>query len=134
MDTSVLPTLNACLNALSACLLTFGYIRIRRQRISDHRAAMIGALVCSALFLCSYLVYHIEVGSVPYPHHDWTRPIYFAVLIPHIILAVVNLPFILAVAYFAFRGRFERHRKLARWVWPSWRVMLMGVMPNSAPS
>ena len=54
---------------------------------------MLAALVCSALFLCSYLVYHVQVGSVPYPHYDWTRPLYFAVLIPHIILAAINGPF-----------------------------------------
>ena len=81
---------------------------------------MIGALAASILFLISYLIYHSQVGSVPYPYHDWTRPVYFAILIPHVILAAVNVPFVLIIVRRAWRGDFERHRALARWVWPSW--------------
>ena len=120
MNASNLPTLNASLNALSACLLIMGYREIRRGNRERHRKWMIAALAASILFLISYLIYHIQVGSVPYPHHDWTRPLYYAILIPHVTLAVVNVPFILLVVRRAWRGDFERHRVLARWVWPSW--------------
>ncbi|MBK35667.1 MAG: hypothetical protein CME26_09095 [Gemmatimonadetes bacterium] len=120
MNASNLPTLNAALNALSAFLLIMGYREILRGERDRHRKWMIGALATSILFLISYLIYHWQVGSVPYPHHDWTRPVYFAILIPHIILAAVNVPLVLIVVRRAWRGDFERHRALAKWVWPSW--------------
>ena len=120
MNASNLPTLNAALNAVSAFLLIMGYREILRGELDRHRKWMIGALATSILFLISYLIYHWKVGSVPYPHHDWTRPVYFAILIPHIILAAVNVPLVLIVVRRAWRGDFERHRALAKWVWPSW--------------
>jgi len=81
---------------------------------------MISAVIVSALFLVSYLVYHDAVGSVPYPHYDWTRPIYFVVLIPHVILAGLNAPFMLLTLGLALRGKYSPHRRLARYVWPVW--------------
>lgn len=124
-----LPTLNAIFNAVSACFLLLGYVQIRRGNVRLHRRMMLFALVCSGLFLTSYLVYHIQVGSVPYPHHDWTRGIYFAILIPHVVLAGLNAPFVLAVVWLALRGRFNAHRRLARWVWPVWMfVCVSGVL------
>jgi uncharacterized membrane protein YozB (DUF420 family) len=90
---------------------------------------MVSALVSSAVFLICYLFYHSQVGSVPYPHHDWTRPVYFTVLIPHIILAAVMSPFILMAVWFAFREQFEKHRKIVRWLWPVWMyVSVSGVV------
>jgi uncharacterized membrane protein YozB (DUF420 family) len=90
---------------------------------------MLSALVSSALFLASYLIYHAQVGSVPYPHHDWSRPIYFAILIPHVILAAVMTPFIIAAVVFALRGQFERHKRIVRWLWPVWIfVSISGVV------
>lgn len=120
MNVYDLPTLNACLNTLSAVLLIRGYLLIRRGERAAHRITMLAALISSGFFLCSYLVYHFYVGSVPYPHHDWTRPLYFAVLIPHVILAALVAPFIIIIVWRALRGDFERHRRLARWVWPVW--------------
>ena len=115
-----LPTLNACLNTLCTLLLVRGFLQIRRGARQAHQKSMLAALVCSALFLCSYLVYHVQVGSVPYPHHDWTRPLYFAVLIPHIILAAIMAPFVALVVWRAYNQDFARHRRLARWIWPVW--------------
>ena len=90
---------------------------------------MVGALVASCLFLASYLVYHYYVGSVGYPHHDWTRLLYFAILIPHIVLAATMLPFIAVVVWRAWRGDFAKHSRLARWVWPVWIfVSITGVV------
>ena len=117
---SNLPTLNAILNLVAAVLLLLGYIAIKKQQQDVHKRWMLGAMVSSALFLISYLIYHYNVGSVPYQHYDWTRIVYFVILIPHIILAAVMVPFILAAVYFAFRGRFDKHRKLTVWVWPVW--------------
>ena len=120
MSVTDLPTLNACLNTLCTLLLVRGFLQIRRGARQAHQTSMLAALVCSALFLCSYLVYHVQVGSVPYPHHDWTRPLYFAVLIPHVILAALMAPFVALVVWRAYNQDFARHRRLARWVWPVW--------------
>lgn len=128
MSAGDLPTLNAAFNMISAVLLTFGYINIRRGKQETHKKFMISALISSALFLTSYLIYHYLVGSVPYPYQDWTRTVYLIVLVPHIILAALMVPFILVMVWWAFRERFERHRRIARWVWPVWMyVSVSGV-------
>ncbi|MDP6039875.1 MAG: DUF420 domain-containing protein, partial [Candidatus Latescibacteria bacterium] len=120
MSVTDLPAINALLNGFCTLFLLLGFIQIKRGKINTHRLCMITALSASILFLISYLIYHAQVGSVPYLHHDWTRPIYFAILIPHIILAAVNVPFIILLVWCAIQGEFNRHRHLARWVWPSW--------------
>jgi uncharacterized membrane protein YozB (DUF420 family) len=128
VSTSDLPHLNALLNAVSAILLISGYISIKKNYPERHKRFMVAALVASLLFLISYLIYHNAVGSVPYPYHDWTRPLYFAILIPHIILAALMVPFIIAAVYYAFREKFDRHRRLVKWVWPVWMfVSLSGI-------
>ncbi|MCY3762691.1 MAG: DUF420 domain-containing protein [Gemmatimonadetes bacterium] len=129
MTAADLPDLNAGLNTLSALFLGLGYFLIRRGRRRMHMRAMLAALFTSALFLCSYLFYHWTVGSVPYPHHDWTRWLYFAVLIPHAVLATVMVPFILLSLWHAYRRQFRRHARITRWVWPVWMyVSLSGVV------
>lgn len=123
-----LPTLNATLNLISAVFLTLGYIYVKRGKPEVHRKMMIGALVSSALFLIFYLIYHEAVGSVPYPKQDWTRPVYFAILIPHVVLAALMVPFILLAVWHAFRGAFAKHTRITRWLWPVWMfVSVSGV-------
>ena len=129
MSITDLPATNAILNGFCTIFLLLGFIYIKRGDIKTHQKCMVTALTLSALFLISYLIYHSQVGSVPYPHRDWTRPIYFAILIPHIILAAVNVPFIIALVWRAYKGEFNRHRRLARWIWPSWIfVSITGVI------
>jgi uncharacterized membrane protein YozB (DUF420 family) len=124
-----LSTVNALLNGLSAVLLLVGYVNIKKGNRDIHKRFMVAALITSALFLVSYVIYHYEVGSVPYPYHDWTRPVYFIILIPHVILAALNVPFIIALVTYAFKGNFKKHKKLARWVWPVWMfVSVTGVI------
>jgi len=120
MSISNLPTINAILNGISTVFLILGFIQIRKGNQTRHKNMMISALVSSALFLISYVIYHYSAGSVPYPYHDWTRPVYFIFLIPHIILAAVMAPFILAAVYFAVKGNFTSHKKITRWLWPVW--------------
>jgi uncharacterized membrane protein YozB (DUF420 family) len=121
MSYSDLPTLNAILNLISSVLLIAGYFQIKKKNNRLlHKKIMIGALITSVLFLTSYVIYHFKVGSVPYPHYDWTRTIYFTILIPHVILAAVMAPFIIVAVWFALRGQFDRHKRLVRWVWPVW--------------
>lgn len=129
MTVSEFPTINAIFNTISTILLIMGYRFIKRDERDKHKRTMIGALISSAIFLFFYLIYHAKVGSVPYPYHDWTRPVYFTVLIPHIILAAVMVPFIMAAVYFALRQKFELHVRLVKWVWPVWiYVSISGVV------
>jgi uncharacterized membrane protein YozB (DUF420 family) len=124
-----LPTLNALLNATSALLLVTGYILIRRKRVAAHKACMVSAFVVSALFLTSYVYYHAHHGSTPFPGHGWVRAVYFAILIPHVILAAAILPLALVTLSRAWKKDFERHRRLARWTLPLWLfVSITGVV------
>ena len=129
MEVENLSAVNAILNGLCSIMLIMGFIKIKSGDKVSHKKFMIFALFISVLFLISYLTYHYYVGSVPYPYHDWTRPLYFGILIPHVILAGLNVPFIITLVYFAFKGKFINHKKLAHWVWPSWMyVSVTGVI------
>ncbi len=130
IDYTIFPPINASLNALSAVLLIIGLVLIKSGRREAHQPVMVSALITSAAFLACYLIYHYGVGQVEFPKsHPVARKIYLAILIPHIILAVVNLPFIILLVVAAFRGRFERHKRVARWTYPSWLfVSVTGVI------
>ena len=128
MSITDLPTLNATLNGITACLLMYGFVLIKNKQIEKHKRVMLTALVTSALFFASYLIYHFNVGSVPYPLHDWTRRLYFGILIPHTILATVMTPFIIISVWQALKSNFEKHKKIVRWLWPVWMfVSVSGV-------
>ena len=129
MDYTILPTVNASLNALSTVLLASGWIFIRRREIARHRACMLAAFATSALFLTSYLVYHAEVGSVPYQGQGLRRTIYYVILLTHIVLAAAILPLALITLSRALAARFDRHRAIARWTLPIWLyVSVTGVV------
>jgi uncharacterized membrane protein YozB (DUF420 family) len=129
IDYAQLPALNASLNALSAVFLTVGYFFIRRRDMQRHRVCMIAALVTSALFLTSYLVYHAEVGSVPFRGQGAIRMVYFTILITHVVLAAIILPMALITVSRALASRFDRHRRIARVTWPLWMyVSVTGVV------
>lgn len=130
LDYSVFPPVNAALNSLSALLLVAGLAFIKSGNRKAHQTAMISALVSSTLFLACYLVYHYGTGHTEFPkEYPVAKKIYLAILIPHIILAVVNLPFIVLLVVAAARGRFERHKRLARYTFPSWLfVSVTGVV------
>ena len=124
-----LPALNAILNATSAGLLAIGYVLIRRGRRAAHQKVMQSALVCSAVFLVSYLTYHAQVGSVRFQGRGPIRTVYFAILISHTILAIVIVPLVLVTFVRARRGLFDRHRKIARLTLPLWAyVSVTGVI------
>jgi putative membrane protein len=124
-----LAPLNAILNGCATALLLTGYVFIKLKWVRAHRACMISTFVVSTIFLCSYLLYHYEVGNVRFSGHGWVRALYFAVLIPHVILAGVIVPLALVTMWFALRGNFHRHRRIARWTWPLWMyVSVTGVI------
>ena len=124
-----LPALNAALNATSAVFLLAGYLLIRRGDRRNHQRAMLGALTTSALFLISYVMYHANTGSKPFPGQGPVRLVYFAILITHVVLAAVILPLALITAARGLRGQFERHKAIARWTLPLWLyVSVTGVV------
>jgi uncharacterized membrane protein YozB (DUF420 family) len=124
-----LPALNAVLNATSALLLATGYVLIRRGRRDAHKRVMLAALASSALFLTSYLVYHAQVGSVRFRGQGAVRTVYFAILLTHTVLAVAIVPLVATTLVPALRGRFDRHRRLARVTLPLWAyVSVTGVV------
>jgi uncharacterized membrane protein YozB (DUF420 family) len=121
--------LNAGLNATSAALLLLGWILIRAGRREAHKRAMVAALVCSSLFLTSYLVYHAQVGSVRFQGQGPVRTVYFTILISHTILAVTVVPLALVTVVRALQARFDRHRRIARITLPIWGyVSVTGVI------
>lgn len=124
-----LPTLNACLNALSALLLIAGYRFIRRREIARHRACMLAAFAVSVLFLVCYLVYHYQVGSVRFPGTGGLRTVYLGILLTHTVLAAA-VPFLAVITLVhGLRQRFDRHRRIARWTLPIWLyVSVTGVV------
>ena len=129
MTVNDLPAVNATLNAISAVLLTIGYVLIRRRRIQQHRRVMIAAFATSTLFLICYLIYHANVGSKPFPGTGTARTIYFFVLITHIVLAALVPPLALITLVRGLRSRFDKHAKLARWTLPIWLyVSVTGVI------
>ena len=124
-----LPAVNASLNAISTVFLAIGWMLIRRRRIEAHRACMLAAFTASALFLTSYVIYHANVGSVPFRGVGAMRILYFAILIPHVILAASVLPLALITLSRALSRRFDRHRQIARWTLPIWLfVSVTGVV------
>jgi uncharacterized membrane protein YozB (DUF420 family) len=129
MSAADLPHLNAVLNALSGALLTAGFLFIRRRRIGAHRACMIAAFCTSVLFLISYVTYHAQMGSRPFPGTGAVRALYFSVLIPHVVLAAAVLPLAIVTLRRGLRRDDLRHRRIARWTLPIWLfVSVTGVI------
>ena len=129
MNLSDLPTLNACLNGASTVFLSAGYYFIRKGNKTAHRNCMIAALITSALFLTSYLIYHYNAGRTSFPNPHWFRSTYLVILLTHTVLAVAILPMVFMTVYRAIRGQWDRHRRIARWAWPVWMyVSVTGVL------
>jgi uncharacterized membrane protein YozB (DUF420 family) len=129
VSVSILPTVNALLNASAAVAMVAGFVAIRRGRVPVHRACMLTAVGLSVLFLCSYLVYHAQVGSRPYGGVGWLRTLYFAILVTHVVLAAAIVPLVGTTLYRALRSQFARHARLARITFPVWLyVSVTGVV------
>lgn len=129
MSVRDLPALNAILNATSAALLEWGWVLIRRGEREKHRRVMLAAFTTSVLFLASYLVYHAQVGSVRFQGTGPIRAVYLSILLTHSVLAAAVAPMALLTLARALKGRFDRHRALARWTLPIWLyVSVTGVV------
>jgi putative membrane protein len=126
---SFMPAVNACFNALSASCLIAGYVAIRQKKIAVHRVLMVSAFACSSLFLIGYLSYHAIHGDTKFTGVGLIRPVYFVILISHVLLSITVVPLALTSFYFAFTRSFARHRRLNRVFLPIWLyVSVTGVV------
>ena len=124
-----LPEVNATLNGTTAVLLCCGYAMVRRRRILLHKTFMLVAFAVSLLFLTSYLYYHYHAGVRHYAGRGWLRPLYFAILLTHTVLAAATVPLAVTTVYFGLRSRHPAHQRIARWTLPIWLyVSLTGVV------
>ena len=115
-----LAAVNASLNATSAVALLTGWVMIRRKALHAHRAAMLTALTASGLFLVLYVTRVSLTGTHEFAGEGWARTAYFSILLSHMALAVLVLPFVLRLVWLVRHRRFRDHARLARWVFPVW--------------
>jgi uncharacterized membrane protein YozB (DUF420 family) len=124
-----LPALNATLNGLAAMMLVVGWILIKRGQVTAHRNTMLAAFGVSVLFLISYLVYHLNVGSVRFTGPAGVRTVYLAILFSHIVLAATVPVLAIMTIYLGLKDRRAKHRQFARWTFPIWLyVSITGVV------
>ena len=123
MNVADLPALNATLNGAATLFLLAGYVFIRRRQIPAHRASMLAAVTTSGLFLISYVIYHANAGSKPFPGTGPVRAVYFVILVTHIVLAAAIVPMVLLTLSRALKQRFDRHAAIARRTFPLWLYM-----------
>ena len=128
---SDLPALNASLNAISTVFISLGWYRIRRGHWQLHVVCMIAAIITSTLFLTSYLTYHIARGgqATQFGGLGLVRPIYFVLLITHVLLAFTILPLVIITLVPTLRKRWDKHRRIGKWTMPIWLyVSVTGVL------
>nr|WP_293834150.1 DUF420 domain-containing protein [uncultured Arsenicibacter sp.] len=118
--TTWLPHVNGVINSLTSVLLILGLIFIRQRKVEAHRKTMLAAFTLGSVFLVSYVLYHLSNESTPFGGEGAIRPVYYFLLISHIVLSVVVVWFVLKAVYFATSGQYERHRKVVRWAYPIW--------------
>lgn len=124
-----LPAANALLNATSAVLLTCGYVAVRRRHYILHIRLMFAAVASSAIFLISYVTYHSFQGDTKFLGTGLIRPLYFLILISHIVLSACVVPMILTSLYLSLSGRLAAHRRVSKWTFPIWLyVSVTGVL------
>ena len=120
IDFGFLPPFHASLNAITAIILVYALLKVKNRQIEAHKKAMTTAMLTSALFLLSYVVYHITTEETRFGGEGAIRYVYFFLLITHIVLAAISLPFILFTFIRGFTGQVTRHKKMAKWVYPLW--------------
>lgn len=129
LEISDLPHVNAAFNGVTTIFLWAGFVFIRKGKKDLHRACMIGALAASLAFLVTYLIYHFNAGLAKFGGEGIVRPIYFGLLIAHIVFAAVIVPLVPLTVFRAATGAFAKHRRIARWTWPLWMfVAVSGVI------
>ena len=120
IDFSFLPAFHSSLNAITAVILIAAFVKIKQGNVSSHRKLMMTAILTSCLFLLSYVLYHITTPETVYCGTGIVRTVYLSILISHVILAGVIVPFILFTFIRAYTNQIDRHRRMAKWVFPIW--------------
>ncbi len=127
--TKTLPHINAVLNSLTALLLVIGYLFIKSKNISLHRLSMLGAFSMGSIFLVFYVLYHISNKPTSFEEIGTVKIVYYVLLISHVVLAAVVVPFVLYAVYFGITGQIEKHKKVVKWTLPIWLyVSVTGVI------
>lgn len=127
--TKILPHINALINSLTALLLILGYYFIRKKNIGMHRRIMTSAFALGSVFLVSYVIYHLTNYSTVFGGIGIIRPVYYFLLISHIVLSVVVVWFVLRAVYFAYSNQIANHKKTVKWALPIWLyVSVTGVI------
>lgn len=128
-DVHIFATINAVINSLVSVLLVLALVAVKQKKFQQHKNYMMGAIVLSVLFLVSYIAHHLLAGDTYFGGEGAIRYVYFFILITHIFLAAIILPFILFTSYRALIGEYDKHKKLARYTWPLWfYVSVTGVV------
>ena len=117
---SFLPMVHACLNSLVSISLVVALVAIKRGQVGLHKKAVTGAMSLSATFLLCYVAYHFTNNETSFGGEGTIKYVYYALLISHIVFAAISLPFILMTWVYGFTNQFQKHRKMARWVFPMW--------------
>lgn len=128
-DVSILPAFHATLNSGVSILLLLALYAIKNGKQELHKKLMLSATGFSAVFLLSYVLYHLSAETTPFGGEGFIKGVYYFILITHILLAAIVFPFILFTLYQAWMGQFGKHRKIARFTWPVWfYVAVTGVI------
>ena len=120
MDFTFLPPVYSTLNGITAIVLCLALYQVKQKNIKAHQRYMNIAVISSVLFLLCYVLYHITTPETKFGGEGTIRYIYFFLLITHIILAAVILPFILFTYIRAYTNQIDKHRRMAKWVYPLW--------------
>ena len=127
--TSYLPHVNGAINTVTSVLLLMGLYFIRRKNVLAHQRTMLTAFGFGALFLVIYVLYHLTHESTPFGGQGWIRPVYYFLLVSHIVLSIVVVWFVLRAVYFALSGQIARHKQTVRYTFPIWLyVSVTGVV------
>jgi putative membrane protein len=124
-----LPFFHAVLNGSTAVLLAVGFGMIKTKNVALHRLANVGAFALSAVFLVSYVISHLSNPDAHFGGEGWIRPLYFFILISHILLSVPVLPLAMLSIYRAWNNQIAAHKALVKWTFPIWMyVAVTGVL------
>ncbi|UFH55562.1 DUF420 domain-containing protein [Spirosoma sp. KNUC1025] len=127
--TTYLPHLNGIINSLTSVLLLMGLYFIRQRNVEAHKRTMLTAFALGSLFLVSYVLYHLTNESTAFGGQGWIRPVYYFLLVSHIVLSVVVVWFVLKAVYYALSGQIARHKQTVKYAFPIWLyVSITGVI------
>ncbi|WP_018618781.1 DUF420 domain-containing protein [Spirosoma luteum] len=118
--TTYLPHINGVLNSVTSLLLLTGFYFIRQKNVEAHKRTMLMAFILGSLFLVSYVLYHLTNESTVYGGQGWIRPVYYFLLVSHIVLSVVVVWFVLRAVYLAMSGQIARHKQTVKYAFPIW--------------